>query len=135
MHMKLTVITALMRLTVTSALFSDNHLAGNGCVMQWQGSMALKGQSFDRTAGHHLYSSIDVAVQPVDLHTGFAANQNTHKGTAEDAIAIEVPVVAEPDAASSQQTVPEHAEQQPERLPIIAYTTQKRWDDCLCALW
>lgn len=50
---------------------------------------------FDRTAGHHLYSSIDVAVQPVDLHTGFAANQNTNKGTAEDAIAIEVPVIAD----------------------------------------
>ena len=85
----------------------------------------------DRTAGRHLYSSIDVAIEPVDLHTGLAANQNTNKGTAEDAIAIEVPVVAEPDAPRSHETVPEHAEQQPERLPIIACTTEKQWDECL----
>ncbi len=48
-----------------------------------------------------LNTSVDVTIQPIDLHTGTAANQETDKGGSEDAVAIEVPVIAEPDSSSA----------------------------------
>lgn len=59
----------------------------------------------------NLNSSIDIAVQPIDLYTGIAAHQKANKSASEDAIAVEVPVIAEPDSASAEQAVPEACQQ------------------------
>lgn len=56
---------------------------------------------------HQLYPSVDVTVQPIDLHAGSWAHQNTHKSGPEHSIAIEVPVIAEPDASRAHQAMPE----------------------------
>lgn len=59
-----------------------------------------------------LNTSINVTVQPIDLHTSIAAHQDPYKCASEDAIAVEVPVIAEPNAASAYQAVPEASQQQ-----------------------
>ena len=75
---------------------------------------------------NQLHTSIDVAVQPVDLNTGIGSNQKTNKGGSEDTIAVEVPVIAEPYAAGSNQSVPEVGDQQAEGLPVITCSTQQQ---------
>ena len=69
--------------------------------------------------GANLDTRVDVAVEPVDLHAGIAAHQKSDKCASEDSIAIEVPVIEEPDSSSAQQSVPEEGDQQPEGLPVI----------------
>ena len=67
---------------------------------------------------NQLYSSIDVAVQPIDLHASFGAHQDPHKGGPEHSVAVEVPVIAEPDASGPKQAMPEVCKQQTCRFPV-----------------
>ncbi len=69
-----------------------------------------------------LDTSVDVTVEPVDLHTGTAAHQQPNKGGSEDTISIEVPVIAEPDTSSSNKAVAKVGDQQTERLPVVTCT-------------
>ena len=71
---------------------------------------------------NQLDTSVDVTVQPVDLHTGVTAHQQPNKGGSEDTISIEVPVIAEPDTSSTNKAVAKVGDQQTERLPIITCT-------------
>lgn len=70
-----------------------------------------------------LYTRVDVAVQPIDLHACVAPDQETHKGTSEHSIAVEVPVIEEPDATSADQSMPEESDEQAEGLPVVPCTT------------
>ena len=87
--------------------------ASNPSVVHTHGSAVIADQ---------LNTSIDVTVQPVDLHTGAAAHQQAHKGGSEDTISVEVPVIAEPDAASTNKAVAKVGDQQTERFPVVTCT-------------
>ena len=69
---------------------------------------------------NQLYSGIDVAIQPIDLHASLGAHQDAHKGGSEHPIAIEVPVIAKPDSSRPNQAMPEICKQQSCRFPIKA---------------
>ncbi len=78
-----------------------------------------------RVVANQLDTGVDVTVEPVDLHTGTAAHQQPNKGGSEDTVSIEVPVIAEPDASSTNQTVAKVGDQQTERLPVITCTGRR----------
>ena len=86
------------------------HDEGEDCQAAAANPSKVHSQS-SAVVAHQLYSSIDVAVQPIDLHTCLGTHQDAHKGGSEHSVTVEIPVVAEPNASRTKQAMPKICKQ------------------------
>jgi len=104
-----------------SADLKAHHDEGEDCQTTASNPSVVHTHS-SAVVANQLDTSIDVTVQPIDLHTSTAAHQQPNKSGSEDTISIEVPVIAEPDTSSTNKAVAKVGDQQTERLPVITCT-------------